>query len=1299
MYSRLAIDTTTGTVAGPSSANPRYRRTPSPAGPKLPGRRVRSISNASSTSSLNIVSPLSSSTNGSQTSLLIPDAANETARARSRSASPGIEDTVRLGADYVLAMHDYSPTNGHATCLSFRAGQVIHVLNRDSSGWWDGELDNRRGWFPSNYVSSDIINLRDEEPLGPSFSPRHSHSNSAASATSWISSTSSLPRQTHSRTTSTSTTGSNDDENESYCPPLMVPLLHGLTLLQNAVRANRITHFQPSTACIISCVRSTLSATDTLDRGAPVLRIHTNLADERRRILTVLAQLVAQAKKASNDSVSEETQAEETAAMVRLAGQVFANVRRFLSVAAECGVELPDEPDPSTGLSIRSDDGEVDTPVPSTGRTPTQHQTLSSQQSNGATPMGRTRSQSDLRGRSLRSPIPYANPGSMSANPVLNGRMRQEQQYSSNRMIGRGHKYNQSTSSISSISSFSSQDSGASNPSSPAPFPNGPSSASQVLDALRHTHDQYLSTIAAFIGHAHSHSRTSHASSTGQLYDLVREIVELVCKLLTIVEAVMQHPDVPGHRIGSLKAAKEGLFNVTSSLAESVRLLTMSLPSSLSEEDEKKALLHSATSALKAGADCVASVKVCLTRSLGDRPFIVNLPNSTDLSQPFTPNKLNGANLGKLVQEQEQPIGTRINGYHLSGMDDEDLTIQAVTPSPAHRHYQKHHDQIPQPLRLQREGSESSEHSNFSDPSSRQQSVDTLATSVEEQYQPPKPPPKGLAPLRLTSHVPVEPDLGSPTSFVRSDDGTTWEGSIREHPAALRPGADHMHRRMHSQSHSAQSHDHDGLPPLPHDMPDFPQDPTTWMLSHDYSMEDVAYNNEGHLVGATMDALVEKMTPHDSLVDPAFSAVFFLTFRLFSSPTELVDAIINRYNLSPPHGITREDESLWQQQKGIPVRLRVSNFIKTWLDTYWRPGVDDPALPSLTAFTSQGLALLFPGPAQRIMDLLNMRRQSSDMTSPRGDRSRDPGMLINPPSMFSPTAQEIPRPTMTKTLLSALRKKEFASITVTDFDALELARQLTIMECDLYCAIQPNEILESGTEGAAPPVNVRAVSSLSTVITGWVAESILDELDLKKRTLLVKFFVKLSDRCVVLQNYSTSRSILAALDSSTISRLRQTWAGLPQKYKVQMEALRKLADHSRNYHEYRSRLRNTSPPAVPFLGLYLTDVTFCREGNPSHRPSPRNPAKKLINFNKYHKLARIVQDMQRFQVPYNLKGIPEVQEYLNVAFERARHHGDLQDLYRRSLLVEPKQPADSVPANEMRQLFNWATRSGQAAAT
>ncbi|TEB18406.1 cell division control protein 25 [Coprinellus micaceus] len=1215
MYSRLAIDTTSGAVAGPSSVTSRYRRTPSPAGPKLPGRRVRSVSNASSTSSLSIVSPLSSSTNGSQISLVLPDPGNDTIHPRSRSASPAIDDTIRAGTEYVLAMHDYAPEHGHDTCLSFRAGQVIHVLNRDTSGWWDGELEGgRRGWFPSNYVSQDVMSLRDEAPLIPSTS-RHNHSDSSSSATSWVTSM----HSTHSRTASQSTTRStrtDESEGEPPCPPIMDSLLKALTLLQTAVRGRKPSHFQPSTVCIVKGVRVILSATDTLQKTSPILQIYPQLLDERRQVLDGLTELVVQAKKASNETLPDINQVEEMEAMARVAGQVFARVRRFLAVAEDCGVELPEElPEEEvlpSARSMQSDDEGVSTPI-DTGRTPTQHRTLGSRHSNPAPPLTRTKSQSELRGR-VRSPLGQVHNGSLSANPFGNGRQLQQQQQNS---IGRakGHRHNPSTSSVSSTSSFSSQGSGTSI--SPVPFPNGPSSAAQVLEALKYTHDQYLSTIAAFIGHAHSHSRTSHASSTGQLYDLVREIVELVCKLLTIVESVMQHPDVPGHRLGSLKAAKEGLFNVTSSLAESVRLLTMSLPSTLSEEEEKKTLLQSATGALKAGGDCAAAVKVCLTRSLGDRPFIVSLPKTADLNEPFAPNKLTAPNLAKLVQGPGAPT----NGYHLSGMDEEDLTIQPATPYPAHRH---------------REASSERSVSDTSNFSRSRQHVHLPTVSLPSVSRP-------------QHQHPSNPNILHQTSFaVRSDDGTTWEGSIRDHGSSYAP-------------QSLASRRSEDLPPLPNEpFPEYPADPMTWLLSHDYASDDVAYNNEGHLVGATMKALAVKMTPHDSLVDPAFQAVFFLTFRLFSSPADLVDAIIARYNLTPPQGISREDELLWQQQKGIPVRLRVSNFIKTWLDTYWRSGPDDVALPLLTSFTREVGILAW---------------------------------LSNPPSIFSPTSTgEIPRPTMTKTLLSALRKKDFPSISITDFDALELARQLTIMECELYCAIQPNEILESGTEGAAPPVNVRAVSSLSTVITGWVAESILDELDLKKRTLLVKFFVKLAD-------VTRPRSILAALDSSTISRLRQTWAGLPQKYKAQLETLRKLADHSRNYHEYRSKLRNTSPPAVPFLGLYLTDVTFCREGNPSHRPSPRNPAKKLINFNKYHKLARIIQDMQRFQVPYNLKAIPEVQQYLNVAFERARHHGDLQDLYRRSLLVEPKQAADTVTASNMRHWFSLATQSAQTAAS
>jgi hypothetical protein len=535
----------------------------------------------------------------------------------------------------------------------------------------------------------------------------------------------------------------------------------------------------------------------------------------------------------------------------------------------------------------------------------------------------------------------------------------------------------------------------------------------------------------------------------------------MVCKLLTIVEAVMNHPDVPTHRLGNLKSAKEGLYNVTSTLAESVRVLTLSLPSTLTEEEEKRTLLRSATGALKAGADCFAAVKVCLNRSVGDRPFIINLPPTGDGGpQLFTPGQFSKVPLQKSIS-----MGA-LHSSRPDDVEDDDLTIQAVSALP---------------VREPREPSSGSENSSTSAPSD-----DTNATSPDEG--------KHIPPSLTVPLSPVEPDFPSPTSFIRTDeDGTTWEGSTR--------------------SRSVEDKIVNGDPPSVslQSTTESIQDPIAWMLSHDYSLDEVAYNTEGHLVGATMEVLVEKMTPHDSIVDPAFAAVFFLTFRLFSSPDELVDTVIARYNLAPPQGLSYEDRELWERRKGIPVRLRVSNFIKIWVELYWRPGVDDSALPLLTTFIRNGLALLFSGPAQRILELINLRQQTNDPTiSPKGDRVRDPGMSINPPSTVLQTS-EVPRPTMTKTLLVALRKKDFSSISVTDFDALELARQLTIMECNLYCAIQAEEVLETGQEGAKPPMNVRAVTALSTVITGWVAESILNEPDIKKRTSLIKFFIKVAN--------------------------------------------------------------------------------------------------------------------------------------------------------------------------------------------
>jgi son of sevenless len=62
-----------------------------------------------------------------------------------------------LSTFFCRALYDYQSTDDSS--LSFRKGDIIEVLTRLDSGWWDGLLGDERGWFPSNYV----LVLSDEE--------------------------------------------------------------------------------------------------------------------------------------------------------------------------------------------------------------------------------------------------------------------------------------------------------------------------------------------------------------------------------------------------------------------------------------------------------------------------------------------------------------------------------------------------------------------------------------------------------------------------------------------------------------------------------------------------------------------------------------------------------------------------------------------------------------------------------------------------------------------------------------------------------------------------------------------------------------------------------------------------------------------------------------------------------------------------------------------------------------------------------------------------------------------------------
>lgn len=51
----------------------------------------------------------------------------------------------------VQAEYTFKGSNNDELC--FKKGDIITVTQREDGGWWEGTLNDKTGWFPSNYVT------------------------------------------------------------------------------------------------------------------------------------------------------------------------------------------------------------------------------------------------------------------------------------------------------------------------------------------------------------------------------------------------------------------------------------------------------------------------------------------------------------------------------------------------------------------------------------------------------------------------------------------------------------------------------------------------------------------------------------------------------------------------------------------------------------------------------------------------------------------------------------------------------------------------------------------------------------------------------------------------------------------------------------------------------------------------------------------------------------------------------------------------------------------------------------------
>merc|ERR1739848_700810 len=196
--------------------------------------------------------------------------------------------------------------------------------------------------------------------------------------------------------------------------------------------------------------------------------------------------------------------------------------------------------------------------------------------------------------------------------------------------------------------------------------------------------------------------------------------------------------------------------------------------------------------------------------------------------------------------------------------------------------------------------------------------------------------------------------------------------------------------------------------------------------------------------------------------------------------------------------------------------------------------------------------------------------------------------------------------------------------------------------------------------------NVIAVISLFNRIARLWTYYIVAEESFKKRVALMQNIIKIAMRCQELNNWNACMEFVCVFNSSAIRRLKKTWASLPDKYRDYVDNLKTLMDGRNNFKLYREALVHTEPPILPYLGLYLKDLTFIDDGNPD------NLLNGDVNMSKNRLVAKAIQKIQLYQqMRYNFENISALQEFLlDPAFEGSAWSDD--DMFQQSLKAEPR---------------------------
>jgi son of sevenless-like protein len=445
---------------------------------------------------------------------------------------------------------------------------------------------------------------------------------------------------------------------------------------------------------------------------------------------------------------------------------------------------------------------------------------------------------------------------------------------------------------------------------------------------------------------------------------------------------------------------------------------------------------------------------------------------------------------------------------------------------------------------------------------------------------------------------------------------------------------------------------------------------------------------------ATLVKLVERIT-QPSYSTPKLVKDFLMTFRSFSTPNEVLDLLIQRFNIPNPEWYEGEsqlevtgldetaqlqlviDQKRFRSEYVRPVQTYVLNVLKHWVSLYFYDfEIDKTLYYKLDVF---------------IKDIENtpIKGKWTDIIR-KNMRMKHHGRRGSKNVIFTFSA---PEPEIE---IHLELKSEPGWPEILTYHPTEIARQLTLLDFEYFRSVKPHELvdcswMDNKNKHVKSPTVMKVTKHFNNV-THYFQKILVETENLEERQAIMNRLLEIMNTFQKINNFNGMFSITAAFHSASIYRLYKTKDGIRKELNQELQKV--IALKEEHDAKYMEQLHKINPPVVPYLGTYQDRIFKFGLGNPdffpccssndfAEDPSHQCEERKLINFYKRTKVAEQISEIQQYQQePYSFKIYPALRNFLesldpfpNTSCKDMEDH-----LFNKSKEIEPHKDADPKQA-------------------